>query len=140
MKTLKFACVPAIFGQDCKYWCHRSNRIWIGKIWVILDSILTFGNYFDELWIKTSQKLYALARVSNCMDADKVKMIIRSFIMLHSSPLIWMFHDRAIKMQLIKFMRERCELYQATLNPPLINLWQKIIHYQFTKETYSYLW
>ena len=46
----------------------------------------------------------ALARVSNYMDTEKVKLIMRSFIMSHFSycPLIWMFHDGATNSRINK--------------------------------------
>ena len=63
---------------------------------VTLDSKLNFNVHVNQLCAKASQKLYALARVSNYTDTEKVKLIMRSFfIMSHFSycPLIWMFHE-----------------------------------------------
>ena len=63
---------------------------------VTLDSKLNFNVHVNQLCMKASQKLYALARVSNYMDTEKLKLIMRSFIMSHFSycPLIWIFRDR----------------------------------------------
>ena len=71
---------------------------------VTLDSKLKFNVHVNQLCMKASQKLYAIARVSNYMDTDKVKPIMRSFIMSHFSycPLIWMFHDRAANSRINK--------------------------------------
>ena len=46
---------------------------------------------------ESKQKVYAIARVTNYIDEEKVELIMRFFIMSHFSyfPLIWMFHDRA---------------------------------------------
>ena len=62
-----------------------------------LDSKPDFNALIDQLCVEASQKINALARVSNCMDTEKVKMIMRSFIECHFNycPLIWMLHDRA---------------------------------------------
>ena len=71
---------------------------------VTLDSKLNFSVHDNQVCMKASQKLYALARVSNYMDTEKVKLIMRSFIMSHFSycPLIWMFHDRAANSRINK--------------------------------------
>ena len=71
---------------------------------VTLDSKLNFNVHVNQVCMKASQKLYALARVSNYMDTEKVKLIMRSFIMSHFSycPLIWMFHDRAANSRINK--------------------------------------
>ena len=50
---------------------------------VTLDSKLDFNAHIDQLCVKASQKLYHLARVSNYMDTEKVKLIMRSFIECH---------------------------------------------------------
>ena len=71
---------------------------------VTLDSKLDFNVHVNQVCMKASQKLYALARVPNYMDTEKVKLIMRSFIMSHFSycPLIWMFHDRAANSRIDK--------------------------------------
>ena len=71
---------------------------------VTIDSKLNFKFYVNRLCAKASQKLHALARVSNYMDTEKVKLIMRSFIMSHFNycPLIWMFHDRSTNSRINK--------------------------------------
>ena len=61
-----------------------------------LDRRLNFKNHVSYLWKKASQKLHALARVSEYMEKSKLELIITSFVMSHFSycPLVWMFHDR----------------------------------------------
>ena len=77
--------------------------------------------------MKACQKLFALARVSNYMDTEKVRLIMKSFIMSHFSccPLIGMFHDRAAKTQINKIPKELCELYSETLKPPFLRTFSK---------------
>ena len=43
---------------------------------VVIDSRLNFSQHVNQLCMKASQKLYAIARVSNYMDKDKVKLIM----------------------------------------------------------------
>ena len=71
---------------------------------VTIDSKLNFNFHVSKLCAKASQKLHALARVSNYMDTEKVKLIMRSFIMSHFRycPLIWMFHDRTTNSRINK--------------------------------------
>ena len=108
---------------------------------VTINSKLNFNRHVIQLCVKASQKLPALARVSNYMDTEKVKLIMRSFIMSHFSycPLIWMFRDRAINSRINKIHERALRLYTETLNPPLMNFLQRITQYQFTKETCSCL-
>ena len=71
---------------------------------VTLDSKLNFNVHVNQLCMKASQKIYALAGVSNYMDTKKLKLIMRSFIMPHFSycSLIWMFHDGATNSRINK--------------------------------------
>ena len=71
---------------------------------VTIDSYLNFNLHVIQLCVKAGQKLHALARVSNYMDMEKVKLIMRSFIMSHFNycPLVWMFHDRATNSRINK--------------------------------------
>ena len=57
---------------------------------VTLDSEVDFSAHIDQLCVKASQKLYALARVSNYIDTEKVKLIMGSIIECNFSycPLI----------------------------------------------------
>ena len=47
---------------------------------VTLDSEVDFSAHIDQRCVKASQKLYALARVSNYIDTEKVKLIMGSII------------------------------------------------------------
>ena len=69
-----------------------------------IDSKLNFSLHVIQLCVKASQKLNSLAEVSNYMDTENVKLIMKSFIMSHFSycPLIWMLHDRATKSRINK--------------------------------------
>ena len=58
-----------------------------------------------------------MARVTNYMEEDKFKMMMRSFIMsqFSYSPFICMFDDRAINSRINKLMKGLCESYTETL-------------------------
>ena len=73
----------------------ENHQILLG---VSIDSNLSFSNYVENLCKKTSAKLNALARISNYMDLQKRRLIMKAFITSQFSycPLIWMFHTRAL--------------------------------------------
>ena len=53
---------------------------------------------------KVSNKLHALARVSNYMSTHKLRTIMKAFIesQFQYCPLVWMFHNRAINSRINK--------------------------------------
>ena len=64
------------------------------ELLLIKDS--QFETHTQQLCVKDSQQLHALARVSHFMDSKKLVAIMNAFIMEQVSycPLIWMFHSR----------------------------------------------
>ena len=71
---------------------------------VTIDKNLNFNSHISNLCKKASQKLHALARVSPFMDAEKLRILMNSFIKAQFSycPLIWMFHDRRLNSKIDK--------------------------------------
>ena len=65
---------------------------------VYFDNKLNFNTYLTKLCKKASQKLHALARVSNLVSIRQGKIIMIAFIHSQFSycPLIWMCHSRTI--------------------------------------------
>ena len=63
---------------------------------VILDKKLSFKTHVRSLFKKAGQKLYAPSRISYLLDSEKLKNIMRAFIMsqFNYCPLVWMFCDR----------------------------------------------
>ena len=47
---------------------------------VIFDKTLTFNTHVTSLYKKTSQKLYALSIIAHYMDPEKLKRVMRAFI------------------------------------------------------------
>ena len=63
---------------------------------ITLDKKLSFKNHVKTLCKKASQKLHALARISIYMEPEKLKLLMKTFVLSKFSycSLIWMFHDR----------------------------------------------
>ena len=71
---------------------------------VTLDKKLDFKNYVNALCKKAGQKLHALARISNCVDVEKLRVMMNAFVVSQFSycPLVWMFHDRSVNKKINK--------------------------------------
>ena len=65
---------------------------------VTLDNKLNFNEHVSNLCKKASQKLHALARISNFMCQDKLRILMKAFIesQFGYCPLTWMFHSRTL--------------------------------------------
>ena len=63
-----------------------------------IDNQLTFIEHVSSICKKVSLKLHALARVSNEMNQNKLRLLMKAFIVSQFSycPLIWMFHSRIL--------------------------------------------
>ena len=63
---------------------------------VVIDERLSFETHISKLCKKAGSKLSALARISGYMDANKLKILMRAFVISQSEycPLVWMFHSR----------------------------------------------
>ena len=65
---------------------------------VQIDNKLNFNEHVTKICKKVSMKLHALARISNLMSPNKLRVILKAFIESQFSycPLIWMFHSRQL--------------------------------------------
>ena len=65
---------------------------------ITIDNKLSFDEHVTKLCKKASQKIHALARISNLMSQDKLRVIMKAFIesQFGYCPLIWMFHSRTL--------------------------------------------
>ena len=63
---------------------------------IALDKKSCYKKHAKILCKKASQKLHALTRISIYMEHEKLKLLMKAFVMSQFSycPLIWMFHDR----------------------------------------------
>ena len=64
---------------------------------VHFDNKLNFNTHLSKLCKKASQKLHALARVSNFMSCNQKRLIMNAFISSQFCycPLVWMCHNRS---------------------------------------------
>ena len=71
---------------------------------VTIDNKLSFNEHVAGICKKASQKLHALARVSQYMNIEKRKVIMRAFINAQFGycPLVWMFHNRTLNNRINK--------------------------------------
>ena len=74
--------------------CSNSVKL----LGITVDKKLNFCEHISKLCKKVSSKLHALARISNFMNQDKLRLIMKSFIESQFSycPLVWMFHSRSL--------------------------------------------
>ena len=74
---------------------------------------LNFAEHVSKLCKKASQKIHALARISNFMSQDKLRIIMSAFIesQFGYCPLAWMFHSRTLNNR-INRLHERALVYE----------------------------
>ena len=80
--------------------CSKSVKL----LGITIDRKLNFNDHVSKLCKKVSTKLHALARISNIMSQDKIRLLMKSFIESQFSycPLVWMFHSRALNNRINK--------------------------------------
>ena len=74
--------------------CEKSVKL----LGIKIDNQLTFSEHISNICKKVSIKLHALARVSQLMHQDKLRLLLKAFIESQFSycSLIWMFHSRTL--------------------------------------------
>ena len=85
---------------------------------VTIDSKLNFTEHVTNLCKTASQKIHALARISNFMNSDKLRIIMKSFIesQFNYCPLIWMFHNRTLNNRINKLHERALRLVYKNSN------------------------
>ena len=65
---------------------------------VILDNTLSFKAHVTSLYKKANQKLHALSRIAHYMDSEKLKHVMKAFILsqFNYCPLVWMLSERGL--------------------------------------------
>ena len=65
---------------------------------VVIDKQLNFETHISKLCQKAGDKLFALARISKYMDSDKLRALMRCFVISQFQyyPLSLMFHSRLL--------------------------------------------
>ena len=96
---------------------------------ITIDNNMKFEEHVSRLCKKASHKLHALARVSNFMNVEQRRKIMKAFIASQFGycPVVWMFHSRMLNKginkiherdfsstfeQLLPFMTETFRLWQ----------------------------
>ena len=76
----------------------------IDLLGVKIDSTLNFNEHVSKLCKKGNQKLHALARISKYLSKDKLRIIMKTFIIsqFNYCPLTWMFHNRTLNNKINK--------------------------------------
>ena len=61
-----------------------------------IDNFLTFNEHVSKLCKKASQKLHAIARISNHLNKKKLRLIMNAFFSSQFGycRFVWMFHNR----------------------------------------------
>ena len=109
------------------------NQILLG---ILIDSNLSFEEHNNNMCKETSQKLNALARISNYMGIQKRRTIMKSFITSQFSycPLIWMFHSRSLNNRINSLHKRALRITYADKTPAFQQLLQRdnlvSIHYR----------
>ena len=79
--------------------CHSVDLLGIK-----IDEKLNFTEHITKLCKKGNQKLHALARISKYLDKDKLRILMKTFIIsqFNYCPLTWMFHNRTLNNKINK--------------------------------------
>ena len=92
-----------------------------------IDNKLDFGKHVARLCSKVSLKLHALARISNFMKEDTLRIIMKAFIesQFGYCPLIWMFHSRMLNIRINKLHERALRIVYKNSNLTFEELLQK---------------
>ena len=85
--------VSAIIGGQTIY-----NSKSVKLLGVCIDNNLHFSEHVSNICKTVSKKLHALRRVSQYMNTEKLRLIMKAFIesQFGYCPLVWMFHNREL--------------------------------------------
>ena len=89
----------ANIGKE-KITCSQSIKL----LGVMIDNKLNFKHHVSKICKKASQKIHALARISNYMNQDKLRTVMKAFIesQFGYCTLMWMFHSRTLNNRINK--------------------------------------
>ena len=86
-----------------------SNVTFENRLGVAFDNQLNFNHHISKICKTASNKIHALARVSNYIDEDKRRIFFNSYFssQFNHCPLIWMNHNKSINKISITYMKEQ---------------------------------
>ena len=108
MKSNDDKCHLLIANNDKGYITLGGNKIKaedsVDLLGLKIDKDLTFKDYIIKKIIKANHKFHALTRVSKFMTKEKLKIVMKTFIIsqFNYCPLIWMFHNRTLNTKINK--------------------------------------
>ena len=81
-----------------------SNDQSVELLGIKIDKNLNFTEHVTKLCKKGNQKLHALARISKYLNKDKLKILMKAFVIsqFNYCPLTWMFHNRTLNNKINK--------------------------------------
>ena len=71
---------------------------------ITIDNKLDFTEHVSKICSKASKKIHAIARISNLMNSNKLRTLVKAFFESQFSycPLVWMFHSRTLNTRINK--------------------------------------
>ena len=102
--------LTAAIGNDL---IHSSTHVKL--LGITIDRKLTFQQHVSKLCKRTSRKIHAFGRISQYIETNKLKIIMRAFIEneFNYFPLTWMFHNRTLNKKINKLHeRALCLTYK----------------------------
>ena len=83
-----------------------------------IDNELKFTEHVTDICKKANVKLHALARISYFMDKDKLRVLMKAFILsqFEYCPLIWMFHSRSLNNKINRLHERALRLVYKDIN------------------------
>ena len=129
MKPNPDKCHLIIANQDDTFTVKLGNEVIsneksVDLLGIKFDRNLKFDDHVNKLYKKGNQKLHALARIARYLDSEKLKMLMNTFItsQFNYSPLIWMFHSRALNNKINKLHKRALRLAYNDQNSSLEEL------------------
>ena len=94
---------------------------------ITIDNKLDFNEHVSKICNKASRKLHALARISNLMNPQKLRMVVKAFFESQFSycPLVWMFHSRTLNNRINKLHERALRLVYKDPNLTFEQLLEK---------------
>ena len=89
-----------------------SNEKMVKLLGVTVDNKLSFKPHLNLVCKKVSQKLYAVARVSKFISKNKLRVIMKAFIMSQFTYclLVWKCHSRTLNNKINKLHKRALRL------------------------------
>ena len=132
-------------SKECLWIRVGKEQIWESQseklLGITIDKNLTFNEHLTNICKKASQKLSALARISQVLPFHKRRTIMKAFVESQFSycPLVWMFCSRKMDRKM-NFIQERAlRLAMMTITAHLLNYSVETNLYLSITETYMKL-